>query len=150
MEEFEFMVLGEFDKDSRMKQLRAKSRDKGLRGDEVFEFIVLEVKHGTDEIQTKLDKADHIWQHQKTEIEKLEKKLEESKIEHSKSGKIILAKEIWNQMKEKMKVDDEKIEKLKKLILDHCEESHHPHNKVLRAQLKELESNEQQNEKRTC
>ena len=40
--EFENIILGKYFKNSRLKELQSKSSKKGLRGDEVFEFIYLD------------------------------------------------------------------------------------------------------------
>lgn len=49
---FENKVLGIFTEDSRLKQLQEKMRTKGLRGDEVYEFIHLDRKELSDKIKS--------------------------------------------------------------------------------------------------
>lgn len=50
--EFERKVLGIFSENDRLKELQEKAHSKGLKGDEVYEFIWLDRK----ELQNKLDK----------------------------------------------------------------------------------------------
>lgn len=49
-EKFESKILGVSFKDSRLRELREKAVKKGLKGDEIFEFIYLDRRDLTDEI----------------------------------------------------------------------------------------------------
>lgn len=49
--EFERKFIGQFFSGDRLQELQKKAVDKGLRGDEVYEFIMLDRKNLSDEIK---------------------------------------------------------------------------------------------------
>ncbi len=50
-DKFERLILGIPTKDERLRELQVKAKEKGLRGDEVFEFIHLDRKELTKKIE---------------------------------------------------------------------------------------------------